>query len=77
MFKEIVNILVAHDHVVAYFGGHYHKGAYEFHQGIHFLTLSGMVETQLSSYAILDIYNDKLILRRYGHQEDFNLDIAL
>jgi hypothetical protein len=65
---EIMEILESSPAVKAYINGHRHKGAYAFHNGIHYISIFGMVDTQVSSYAILEIYEEKLELKGFGEQ---------
>lgn len=67
---EIVTILEDSPNVKAYINGHRHKGGYAFENGIHYISIFGMVDTEISSYAILEIYNDSLVLKGYGNQEN-------
>lgn len=72
---EIVDILENSANVVAFINGHNHVGGYAFENGIHYITLYGMVETMIGSYGILEIHKDKLVLRGYGNQESLQLNI--
>ena len=72
---EIVDIIENSPNVVAFINGHNHAGGYVYENGIHYVTLFGMVDTQIGSYGILEIYKDNLILRGYGNQETLFLDI--
>ena len=67
---EIVDIIESSPNVVAFVTGHHHDGGYAFENGIHYITISGMVNTEISSFAILNIYNDSLILNGFGNQRD-------
>ncbi len=70
---EIVNILKNSSSVVAYVNGHHHVGGYAFEDGIHYITVFAMVNTEISSYAILDIYKDSLVINGYGNQKSMIL----
>ncbi len=72
---QIVPVLENSPAVVAYFNGHNHAGAYGQKTRIHFVTLFGMVDTRVSSFAILEIYKDYLNLRGFGNQKSLNLYI--
>jgi len=72
--EEIQEMIEAKSHVVAYINGHNHGGNYEYHHGIHYLTIYGMVDTRISSYAILEIYDDVLLLKGYGNQKSLQLN---
>ncbi len=67
---EIVDIIESSPNVVAFITGHHHDGGYAFENGIHYITISGMVNTEVSSFAILNIYNDSLVLNGFGNQRD-------
>ena len=72
---EIVKIIENSSNVVAFINGHDHSGGYDFNNGVHYITLHGMVETMINSYGILDVYNDHLVLRGYGNQKTLHLNI--
>lgn len=72
---EIVRIIENSSNVVAFINGHDHSGGYDFKNGVHYITLHGMVETMINSYGILDVYNDHLVLRGYGNQKTLHLNI--
>ncbi|MEM9328478.1 MAG: metallophosphoesterase [Bacteroidota bacterium] len=67
--EQILKLIEGRPNVVAYINGHNHAGAYEVKDGIHYLTMFGMVDTEDSSYGILEIYQDRLVLKGYGNQE--------
>ena len=64
-----MNIIEQSSNVVAFINGHNHAGEYDFKKGVHYITLAGMVETEVSSYGILEVYKDRLVLTGYGNQE--------
>jgi hypothetical protein len=66
---EVVRqVLVEAGCVVACFAGHDHAGAYVLVDGIHHLTVSGMVEapTDGNRYAVVDVFRDRLEFRGLG-----------
>ena len=71
---EIVDIIENSPNVVAFINGHNHSGRYIFKNGINYITISGMLNTRASSYGILEIYKDSLILRGYGNQKTIYLE---
>lgn len=72
--NEIVEILESSKNVVAYINGHHHAGGYAYANGIHYITIFGMVNTMISSYAILEIFEDgRLTLTGFGNQKSFQL----
>jgi hypothetical protein len=72
---EIVDILEGSPNVVAYINGHNHAGNYETINGIHYITLFGMVDTRISSYGILEIYDHELVLKGFGNQRSIDMPI--
>jgi hypothetical protein len=59
--------------VLAFVNGHNHSGGYVYKNGLHFITIHGMVENMTSTYAILEINEDSLVLRGFGNQETMHL----
>ncbi len=70
---EIVDILRNSKSVVAYINGHHHAGGYAYENGIHYITMHAMVNTMISSYSILNIYRDSLVIKGYGNQKSMTL----
>jgi len=73
--SQIVDLLDEYSHIIAWINGHNHAGNYGEKDGIHYLTLKGMVDTTETSYAIIDVYNDHLYVRGFGREEDRKLEI--
>ncbi|MEA3479994.1 MAG: metallophosphoesterase, partial [Bacteroidota bacterium] len=71
--KEIVDIIESSSNVKAFINGHRHEGGYVFVNGIHYITIYGMLNTMISSYGILEIYRDSLILKGFGNQQDYHI----
>lgn len=69
---EIVAILESSPSVVAFINGHHHDGGYAYENGIHYFTIFGMVNTMISSYAILEIRKDSLFLKGFGNQKSYS-----
>lgn len=64
---EILEVLFKYPCLKSYIAGHNHKGSYQNKNGIHFLTLSGLVEGESDvSYAVLDLHEDKIIVQGHG-----------
>jgi 3',5'-cyclic AMP phosphodiesterase CpdA len=65
---EIVKILEACPAVVAYVAGHEHRGGYAFRNGIHHVTLQGLVESPAdgTAFGVVSVYADKLVVRGFG-----------
>lgn len=68
--NEVVQLLEAYPCVKAFINGHNHAGSYDTRNGIHYLTLKGMVNTLVNSYALIQVTEDSLIVTGYGREED-------
>lgn len=66
---DITTLIENNSNVVAFINGHNHAGDYIFKNGVHYITIFGMVDTMMSSYGILEIYQDRLVLKGYGNQQ--------
>ena len=64
----VVDVLLESDAVVAFFSGDDHGGGYAVREGVHFVTLQGMVEAdpEENAYAVVEVYADRLELRGTG-----------
>lgn len=72
---EIVNIIEKYRNVVAFINGHDHGGNYLLENGIHHISVFGMLDTHKSSFGIMELFNDSLILKGYGKQKTLRLSI--
>jgi manganese-dependent ADP-ribose/CDP-alcohol diphosphatase len=70
---EVIELIEGFPSVKAYINGHNHKGNYAQKNGIHFLTLKGMVETKTSAYSIIRILDDRMEVIGYGREKNRNL----
>ena len=73
--EEIIDLIENSPNVVAFISGHRHEGAYDYKNGIHYIGISGMLNTKINTYGILEIYHNKLILKGYGNLQEMSLDI--
>lgn len=72
--SEIVDILENYPNAIAFINGHNHAGNHVVQNGIHYITMIGMVENNVGSYGILEIYQDSLILKGFGDQETIHIE---
>ena len=61
--------------IVAWVNGHNHAGAYAQRDGIHYLTLRGMLDTQDNSYASIEAADDALNIAGFGREPDRKLTL--
>ncbi len=71
----LTGLLARYPCVAAYVNGHNHAGNYGRREGIHYLTLKGMVDTEQTSYAVIEVYADRLVVKGFGRET--NRDLAL
>lgn len=73
--QEVITIIENYTCVKAYINGHNHAGNYAVKEGIHYLTMKGMVDTEETSYAVINVFEDRLEVRGEGREEDRILEI--
>lgn len=73
--NEIIELIEKYPCVKAYMNGHNHKGNYGVKEGVHYLTFQGMVDTEETSYATIQVNKDQLIISGFGREEDRILEI--
>ncbi len=68
--EEVLAVLNKYDHVKLWMNGHNHKGNFAFQNGIHFVNLKGMVETEdENAFAEVKFLNDSIVIKGYGREE--------
>jgi len=74
--EEILTILNQHNCVKAWMNGHNHAGNYAFQDGIHFITMKGMVDTETeNAYSIVTLSNEKIQIEGFGREISRSLPI--
>jgi manganese-dependent ADP-ribose/CDP-alcohol diphosphatase len=67
--KQVLALLANYHNIISWFNGHNHSGNYANFNMIHFVTFKGMVDTGSgNSYAIVDVYKNKLWIRGSGRE---------
>lgn len=67
---EIIQIIESYPCVKAYMNGHNHAGNYGIINKRHYLTFKSMVDTEQNSYAIVEVYQNRLEVKGYGREKD-------
>ncbi|WP_283195017.1 metallophosphoesterase [Rhizobium sp. AN80A] len=68
--ERIIALLAESPNVMAYFNGHNHVGNYGVVDGCHFVNFKGMVDTESeNTFAIVDLYGDRIEIRGFGREE--------
>ncbi len=74
--KEILAVIEKYDCVKAWINGHNHSGNYARENGIHFINLKGMVDTETENAFSGITFSDKSIeIKGYGREQSKNLII--
>ena len=73
--NDIIEIIEHYPCVKAYINGHNHEGNYGFKQGVHYITMKGMVDTKETSYGKMTLSEDYLKVIGYGREEKKVLEI--
>jgi|TARA_B110000495_G_C22984550_1_gene579140 manganese-dependent ADP-ribose/CDP-alcohol diphosphatase len=71
----LTELLSRYPCVAAYVNGHNHAGNYGQSDGIHYLTLKGMVDTEQSSYSVIEVYADRLVVKGFGRETNRDLPL--
>jgi manganese-dependent ADP-ribose/CDP-alcohol diphosphatase len=71
--KVLTGLLARYPCVAAYLNGHNHAGNYGQRDNIHYLTLKGMVDTEESSYSVIEVYPDRLSVKGFGRESNRSL----
>lgn len=66
--KEVIDIIAEYPCVKAYINGHNHEGNYGQKNGVHYLTMKGMVDTEESAYSVIKVNKDYLIIEGFGRE---------
>ena len=67
--QQVTGLLDEFKCVAAWFNGHHHTGGYAEVKGVHHVTFLGMVEApKRNAYAVLDVFESRLVLQGVGKQ---------
>ena len=73
--KDVLALIDRHPCVRIWLNGHNHDGNYGIRDGVHFLNLHGMLDTQQTAYAVLDFYADRIAVNGRGREQDVILPL--
>ena len=74
--QEVLDTVSEFSCVKGLISGHHHVGAFDFYEDIPCITVEGMVETKReNAYAIVDIYEDKLLISGEGRAKSYELNL--
>jgi len=67
--KDVLPVVENAGSAVAWFAGHNHEGNYTVSEGVHFITMKGMVETEaINTFSIVDVYPGRIEIKGYGNE---------
>jgi hypothetical protein len=70
--QEVIGMIEPFDCVKVFMNGHNHAGEYAQKNGIHYVTVPGVVETKdENAFAVVRVFNDKLVIDGYGRVKDY------
>lgn len=70
-YAEMQALLGEYDNVMAYLNGHNHVGNYGVVDGVHYVTVEGMLETAATTaYAVVEVYADRIEIDGFGRATD-------
>ena len=72
---DVSAVFESHPSATAWINGHNHDGAYAERNGIHYITLNAMLDTERNAFSILEFHDDKLLLSGFGRQRDMELTL--
>lgn len=70
---EVVARIETHPSVKLWLNGHEHEGGYGVREGIHYLNLKGLLDTEETAYAVIDFHPGKLEVRGFGREPSRSL----
>lgn len=77
-YDHVLRTFAQHTCVVAYLCGHAHVPGYALDEetGVHFLVMSGVIESQSPSFSTLTLFHDRLEVRGHGSEMSMVLPIS-
>ena len=75
--NEVLALIEKYSVVKAYINGHNHEGNYGIKDGVHFITMKGMVDTEETSYSVINLSKDQLEIVGFGRENSKILKLKL
>jgi manganese-dependent ADP-ribose/CDP-alcohol diphosphatase len=72
---DVIAMLERHPSAKIWLDGHNHEGNYGLRDGIHYVNLKAMLDTDQTAYAILDFFPDRVELHGVGRQPSLTLKL--
>lgn len=75
--ERLQGVVDVSPHIVAYINGHNHQGDYVERNGVHYLTVAGMVDFKdQTAYAVANVYEDRIEIIGVGRQASLTMPFA-
>lgn len=68
--QEVQSLLERYPNVLAYLNGHVHVSSHLRQNGIHYVTLRGMIESEENSFGVVEVYRDYIKINGYAAEKD-------
>jgi len=69
-YRDVLSVLEGYDNIIAWISGHNHGGNYGNLNSTHFITIKGMVETEMTnSFALIEVYKNKIWIKGSGREK--------
>jgi predicted phosphodiesterase len=72
---DVIALLERHPSAKIWLDGHNHEGNYGLRDGIHYVNLKAMLDTEQTAYAYLDFFRDRVVVRGVGRQPSLVLKL--
>lgn len=72
---EVLAIIDRHPSVKVWLNGHDHRGGYAVRTGVHYVTMSAMLDDGLNAFTRLDFYADRIEVIGFGKQQSLSLSL--
>ncbi len=73
---EVLAVIDRFPCVKAYVNGHNHAGNYGRRDGVHYLTMKGMVNTEETAFSVVELRNQTLSVKGFGREGDRSLSLS-
>lgn len=73
--QEVIDLITGYSCVKAWMNGHNHAGGYAEHEGIHFITFKGMVDTETNAFGTIQLHPKQIVIDGHGREPDRILNL--
>lgn len=71
--NEIKNITEQFKGKLIYLHGHTHKSNFTDNNSVFYLSFRGMVETDMNSYAVAEVFSESILIRGFGKEKNYTI----